>query len=137
MTPEQARDLIIVVLIISPVIGFLVYNSLTRHKKYVSESIARIEGYIESNSGKSEKVTIYTTGHPYTWSEISRDELEKTIKNRSWMPVGHVTGIPVPQRARFLMNYNNEKNSFHIVFTDKKHFDWNSLKFYDEYIGKP
>ena len=137
MTPDQVRDLIIAIVLIVPLIGLVVASVLIFNRNYVSQAIANIDNYINNNVDSNRDVIIYTTGHPYTWSQISKVELKKAIKDHSWLPVTSATGIPVPQPPRYLINYNRDRNSVHIVFTHKKSFNWDSLKFYDEYIKKP
>jgi len=137
MTPDQIRDLIIVTAILAPIIVLIIVCILSMNKKYVGQAVADIDSYISNNVDSNRDVIIYTTGHPYTWSQISRAELNKAIKDHSWLPVTSVTGMPVPQPPRYLINYNRDRNSIHIVFTHKKSFDWDSLKFYDEYVKRP
>ena len=134
MNTEQVRDLILVLLWTLPLLLSLIAFSRKQHKKLVQDTMKNIDDYAAKHLKRNNKVRFYTTGHPYFWTEVSADKLAQMVKDKSWLPVGHATGIPVPARAKYLLNCHYERNSIHIVFTQKKQFDWQSLKFYDDVV---
>jgi len=131
MTDDQIRDLIIVGLFLTPIIfgGYIVISK--SYNNYVSMAMEQLNDFINEQSENPKKVKFYSTGHPYTWCEISYDELLKKIKEDCWFIY---SPIPVPKKSRFLLAYNTDRNALHIVLTTKKEFDWDSLKYYDEYV---
>jgi len=133
MTEDQVRDLIILLLFLVPIAIGLYVGSALSLKQHRQKAMDVINQYL-SGIGKSlEEVKIYSTGHPYTWCEITLEDLNKNIKDNSWFIF---SPIPVPKKVDFLLNFNSSKNALHIVFTSKKSFDWESLQYYEEFIKK-
>ncbi len=132
MNEDQIRDLIIVSIFLLIIIIPLVYLFIYILKGYRSSAIKKIQKFINDNNIQSSNLRLYSTGHPYTWCEISNDELITKIKENS---VSSLSGVgPTPKPVKFLLNYNKNRHALHIVFTDKITFDWNSLLHYDEWL---
>ncbi|MEP4484808.1 MAG: hypothetical protein ABJ013_04190 [Halioglobus sp.] len=138
MSPDQIRDLTIVLFVIGAILFPFIYFSRFLIEKYIGDALYTVDSLIAARSHDIEVVALYTSGHPYIWAEITRDELIEMIRDDCRMPVAHTTGgISVWKRPEFLLNFNEERNSLHVVFTREKTFDWSSLKFHDEYSTAP
>lgn len=129
MTENQIRDLIIVVIILALIFIpiFLIFRSLL--KKYREQASNRIQGYIKENEIDQKQLRYFTTGHPYNWCQITEQELRVAINRNSWFIF---SPIPVPMPVKFLINYNSKYHALHVVFTNKKTFNWQSLKYHEK-----
>lgn len=128
------NDIVLIMLFSTLIIALIVSTTLVimgLYRKNKQEAFDKLHGYILANELKAKGLIFYTTGHPYTWSEITYQEVLKRIKNDCW---AQFTTAMIPKPSSFLLRANKERNALHIVFNEKEEFDWSSLKYYDEYI---
>ncbi len=77
MNEEQARDLMILIVLCLVFLGPFVYWLVSLSKKYKKQGVNKLVEFIDSLEGDPFSYKIYTTGHPYAWSEISLAEAKK------------------------------------------------------------
>ena len=107
---------------------YLIYKKLsTTYRTQACDQFESVLSKLESPRGEYK---YFSTGHPYTWTEISEDEVLDMVK---WSTIGYRAPLPIP--PQLLLHVNEEKRAVYIV-THQQQFDWNSLAHYEDYVRK-
>ena len=102
-------------------------SKISRSNKEVSDKLKNLEAELKDDISKYK---IYTTGHPYTWSEVSYEEKFSYIVNSA----GWSLYFPWWHKACPFVTKVDENNKFIYIVTEHDNFDWSKLKHYDEWL---
>jgi len=106
---------------------YLIYKKLST--AYRKQAFDQFESVMVALELPRDEYKYFSTGHPYTWSEISEDEALDLVK---WSTIG-LKGAPIP--PQLLLHVNETKKAIYIV-THQKDYNWNSLTHYEDYVRK-
>lgn len=130
-------DHVTAVLTFLGLIAFLVWalfgvKSRPLHQPGFEAWLERLHAELDSSI---DEYTVFTDGHPYTWTEIEFDELVRNMRKELLTQWG--IGGWIPQRKEFSSWYriDNAKKRIYIVpFVSS--FDDGKLMHYEDYIGQ-
>jgi len=106
---------------------YLIYKKLST--TYRNQAFDQFESAMMKLKSPRAEYKYFSTGHPYTWTEISEDEALDMVK---WSTIGY-RGAPIP--PQLLLHVNEGKKAIYII-THQRKFDWSSLAHYEDYVRK-
>ena len=106
---------------------YFTYRKLSKASQY--QAFEKFELILNSLKSPRADYKFYSTGHPYTWTEISEDEALDMVK---WSAIG-LYGMPIP--PQLLLHVSEDKKAVYII-THQRKFDWKSLVHYEDWIRK-
>ena len=102
-------------------------SKINRSNREALAKLNKLEAEIECDISEYK---IYTTGHPYTWSEVTYDKKFDYIINSS----GWDLYIPWWHKACSFVTKVDEHNKFIYIVTNREKFDWSKLQHYDQWL---
>ena len=113
------------------ILGMYVFMRLIESNKseVYNEAMKEVEKLYNRLEGDAKDYTFYSTGHPYTWTEYDKGELESRLinacKTHVWPAFFYQYSKP-----KYVVEID-EKNKHIFWVIGKSEFDFNSLKIYE------
>lgn len=105
MNYEKYRDLLLVFVILFIPIFSMIFYFIRLRKKYRNEALEKIYSFKEGLGSSIENYRIYTSGHPYYWTEITLEELIYRSLKTCDRGLGD---FPVPVKSKFYITVDEK-----------------------------